>query len=245
MSVASRTGHGGGDGSGAAAVTKEPDGWLGWGGRARHGLRAARPRTASQRALLTGPDGALRPSYERAIGHPSQDGLELYDLATQLTRVVPRWADDPGSVIFWYRNEPASLNGLQSTYLWLATTLQAGGPGLPVLEADQLQLLQHRTPRHIVLLGLDPADIALGQARLADAGLHPEQVDEHRLTSGNTTLHVAVLTYQPAVVRQGLAPLERVALATTVSLNRLIPRTAVSRRRSRSRAGEDKASAPS
>ena len=138
------------------------------------------------------------PSYERAIGHPSQDGLELYDIATQLTHVVPRWADDPGSVIFWYRNEPSKLNSLQSTYLWRGTTLQGSGPGLPVLEADQLQLLQHRTPRHIVLLGLDPADIALGQARLADAGLRPERTEEHALTSGNTTLYVAVLTFQPS-----------------------------------------------
>lgn len=142
------------------------------------------------------------PSYDQAVGHRTDEGLELYDLATQVIRVVPRWSSDPGSVVFWYRNEPSTLNNLQSTYLWRATTLQGGGPGLPALEPDQVKLLQERTPRRIVVLGLDPADLALGEARLAEVGLQPLDVQEHTLTSGGTTVHVAVLTFEPSACDQ-------------------------------------------
>lgn len=159
---------------------------------------------APPRNVPYAPGQAVRfdPAYDQAIGNRTYEGFELYDLATQVPRIVPRWASDPGSVVFWYRNEPSKLNNLQSTYLWRATTLQGGGSGLPALEADQVKLLQERTPRHIVILGLDPADLALGEARLAEAGLHPLDVQEHTLTSGRTTVHVAVLTFEPSACDQ-------------------------------------------
>jgi hypothetical protein len=159
---------------------------------------------AAPRNVPLSPGQSFRfdPAYDLAIGNPNTEGLDWYDVAGQLIDAAPKWDDTPGSLVFWYPTDVNVLNSLQSTFLWTASTVQGGSPGVPNLTDAQKALLVGRTPRHLMLLGLDPADLAAGRSTLEALGLRPLASVQRTLSAGNTTIYSELLTFQAAACDQ-------------------------------------------
>ncbi len=156
---------------------------------------------APPRNVALGPGQAFRydPNYQAAIGNGSLNGLESYDVAGQLVDATPKWDDTPGSVVFWYRNEPNLLNGIQATYLWRASTVQEGNAGLPIISDLQRSLLLGRTPPFIMMLATDPADLEVGQRRRGEHRAWCRSMSAPgELESGSTMVYTKLLTFPAA-----------------------------------------------
>jgi hypothetical protein len=138
------------------------------------------------------------PHYETAIGSEDQSALDYFEMASQLIKETPKWTDDPGTVLFWYPQRETVIDLIQGTYLWRRNTLQDEGPGLPTLNASQIRELRGRTPRTIMMLVYNRADLGRGRRALLAAGLHPLQIVDGRLHAGRTTVYTEQLTFQPA-----------------------------------------------
>ena len=157
-------------------------------------LGVAAPRDVP---LSPGQNFRWDPHYEAMTGYGDATGLETYIAAANLTSLVPKWASEPGSSIYWYRNDPAILNAIQSTALWRATTLQAGNEGLPALSAQQKQLLVGRTPRNIVILTLSRADAELGVETLSQV-VSPLSIKREEISVANSTIFVSIVQLSPS-----------------------------------------------
>jgi hypothetical protein len=152
------------------------------------------------------------PHYENMLGLGDHIGLYYYQAAAELADVVPKWKDDPGSNVYWYRNSDMSLNSIQASGLWRDATIDLGASEYPTLRENEITLLKGRTPRHVIVLGRTEKDVASGERALGDV-LTP--LATRHVTIGNEHLpvHVAILTYEASScdqdwrARTGWAPL--------------------------------------
>jgi hypothetical protein len=137
------------------------------------------------------------PHYELMTGSDDTTGLSYYRAAAQLADLVPRWEDDPGSTLYWYRNDDIGLNHVQSSGLWRGATIDLGGSQYPDLPPETVRLLEGRTPRHVVVLGRTARQVGLGEDAL---GRVIQPLSVRRATIGDDVMpvHVAILTYDAA-----------------------------------------------
>jgi hypothetical protein len=176
----------------------------------------ARPRVLAAAAVLTAAVSALlvmapprnvplaegqrfrqEPHYELATGNPDRTGLEWLRLSSQLIAALPAWSDEPGSIVFWYRDSRL-LDFVQSTYLWRTSAVQGYEPTFPHLTAEARALLTGRTPRFLVVLATSPDDVDLAAAALDGVGLEPVTMTDEVLRAGASSLLVRRYTLVPA-----------------------------------------------
>jgi hypothetical protein len=138
------------------------------------------------------------PHYELAIGNTSRLGLDWFKISSDLIRTVPKWDRDPGTVLFWYRDDASILDLVQATYGWVGASLQYGAPGLPTLNPSQIAELKGRTPRTIVILAHNAGDIEAGHRAIMSLGLQPLSVVDQRLVAGRSTVYTERLTFHAA-----------------------------------------------
>jgi 4-amino-4-deoxy-L-arabinose transferase-like glycosyltransferase len=155
---------------------------------------------AAPRNLPLSPGQTIRgdPHYETAIGTDDRTGLQIFELASQLIKLLPSWKDDPGTTVFWYRSGEYVVNLIQGTYVWLPATIQYGGPGLPTLSSQEVSELKGRTPRRLVILGELENDIVTGHRELIDAGVRPEAFSDRVLRAGKMKVFVELMRFTPS-----------------------------------------------
>jgi hypothetical protein len=153
---------------------------------------------AAPRGIAITVDGHFRqdPQYGSAIGNSSTDSLHIYELAVALARAMPKWADDPGSLVFWYAGS-AVTDSPQSTYIWRTTTVQGfgGSPEMPNLDERERAMLLQRTPRYLVVLGERPEQLAAARSAIVSLGLQPLAIVDTTLQAGDKALFVERLTF--------------------------------------------------
>jgi hypothetical protein len=150
------------------------------------------------------------PRYDLAIGNLGRDGLDMQELAVELIDALPKWADDPGTLLFWYQSGDGILiDSIQSTYLWRSNAVQGFDfPAMPALNDQQRSILSNRPPRHIALLDATPEQVRAGRDALASIGLVPISAKDTVLEAGAWTVYLEVLTFEAASCDQERHKLE-------------------------------------
>ncbi len=119
--------------------------------------------------------------------------MDVYRVALQFMRTVPKVADHPGAIRFWYNNRVGnSINSIQSTFLWGYSKINANppeGPGLPHLGELQLQLLHDPQLRYLGLLGESREEVSQGLAALTREAVEFKTADYRVLTSGSYKMY--------------------------------------------------------
>jgi hypothetical protein len=119
--------------------------------------------------------------------------MDVYRVALQFVGAVPKQAEHPGLIRFWYNNRVGnSINSVQSTYLWGYSKLNASppaDPGLPHLGEFQLQSLQNPELRYLVLLCESREECSQGLAALTQAGVVFKPEDDRILASGHYRIY--------------------------------------------------------
>ena len=138
------------------------------------------------------------PEYGSVFVNHKTAGIEWYRLANHLVAFAPKMARQPGSLVFWYRNEPTVLNSVQATFVARATTLQAGNPGLPELSDYQVALLRGRTPRFVMMLAEVEADLEIGETKLRGTGVKVVGVRSMNWREGGSVLWARLVELSPS-----------------------------------------------
>ena len=138
------------------------------------------------------------PIYAAMIGtrlQPNGRELDVYRVALQFLEQVPKSSQRPGTVAFWYSNEPPGnlIQSVQSTYLWGFSKVQGQGRGLPYFEAAEIERLRRMNVKWLVLLAEQQGQLALGRAALRRIDVEHQVVDRRVLSAGMYTLHFELL----------------------------------------------------
>ena len=130
--------------------------------------------------------------------HPNRVEMDVYRVALQFIDAIPRAPQRPGTIRFWYSNEPPSnsMQSIQSTYLWGYSKVQGQGRGLPYLEASELEIVRHPDVKWLGLLAEEESQLAVGRAALLRNGIQHVVVDRRTMTAGAYTLHFELLQLQ-------------------------------------------------
>ncbi len=123
--------------------------------------------------------------------------LDVYRVAFQFMDAVPRLADRPGVIRFWYNNRQGnSINSIQSTFLWGYSKLNTNppeDPGLPHLGEFQLKLLHDPEVRYLGLLCESEDELSQGLAALRTHSIEYKPADHRVLASGNYRIYFELL----------------------------------------------------
>jgi len=115
--------------------------------------------------------------------------MDVYRVALQFMDSVPKLAEHPGAIRFWYNNRIGNpINSVQSTYLWGYSKINADpatDPGLPHLGELQLRLLGDPQVRYLGLLGETEEEISQGLAALTKSAIDFKTEDHRVLASGD------------------------------------------------------------
>lgn len=115
--------------------------------------------------------------------------LDVYRVAFQFMDAVPKLADHPGVIRFWYNNRPGnSINSVQSTFLWGYSKINTNppeDPGLPHLGEFQLKLLRDPEVRYLGLLCESEDELSQGLTALRMDSIEYKLADYRVLSSGN------------------------------------------------------------
>jgi hypothetical protein len=158
--------------------------------------------------FLSGFFSAGLANYGRITGNgPPLKNVEtdVYRVAVQFTRAIPKRVDHPGEILFWYNNRASSLGSIQSTYLWGYSKLNANlpeDPGLPHLGELQLQLLGNTQVRYLGLLAESEEEVSQGLAALTREAVGFKSLDHRVLASGNYRVYFQLveLKHEPSAV---------------------------------------------
>jgi len=137
------------------------------------------------------------------IGASKNTEMDVYRVALQFIRAVPKVADHSGSILFWYNNRVGNaVNSVQSTYLWGYSKLNKyppGDPGLPSLDQGQLRTLRQPELRYLGLLCESEAELSQGLAALTRESVPFEMADYRVLASGDYRIYYQLveLTHSP------------------------------------------------
>jgi len=111
-------------------------------------------------------------------------------VALQFVRAVPKVADRPGAILFWYNNRAGnSINSVQSTHLWGYSKLNRSvpeDPGLPHLDESPLLRLREPQVRFLGLLCESENELSQGLAAITREGVAFNTADSRVLASGAT-----------------------------------------------------------
>jgi hypothetical protein len=147
--------------------------------------------------------GFAQPGYARTINsraHPQHDEKDVYEVALQFIRAVPRLSERPGVIRFWYSDEPPSnpMWSVQSTFLWGYSRLHAEGRGIPDLGEEELALVRAPDLKWLTLLAERPEQIELARAALTAHGVRYQTSMQRVLSAGDYRLYVEFLELRPA-----------------------------------------------
>jgi hypothetical protein len=119
--------------------------------------------------------------------------MDVYRVALQFMQVVPKVAERPGGIWFWYNNRVGnSINSIQSTYLWGYSKVNTDPPedsGLPHLGEPQLKVLRDPQVRYLGLLCETEEELARGLAALTQKAIEYKTEDYHVLASGDYRMY--------------------------------------------------------
>lgn len=141
--------------------------------------------------LLGGCFTAGLADYNGLVAGPATKKTEMnvYRVAQQFMHVVPKLAEHPGVIRFWYNNRIGnSINSVQSTFLWGFSKLNTNppeDPGMPHLGDFQLQLLRDPQVRYLGLLGETEEELSQGLTALQREGIDFKTTDHRVLASGD------------------------------------------------------------
>ena len=130
-------------------------------------------------------------------------GFDLYKIAVQFMRSMPRFSDDRQKLLFWYSNVPkdAYLSSLQSIYLWGYSRLHSmntkENPGLPVLGNEELKIIDGLGAAHLVLIGSSQGDVRAGLAALDQKKVKYHLSDPMSICSGQLCVFFAIAALAP------------------------------------------------
>ena len=147
------------------------------------------PSTVSRR------EGCSRPSTTSSVVSEQQ-----------FMQVVPKMAERPGGIMFWYNNRVGnSINSIQSTYLWGYSKINASppeDPGLPHLGELQLKLLNDPQVRFLGLLCESEEELSQGLAALTKKAIEFKTADYRVLASGDYRIYYQIveLMHSPGAV---------------------------------------------
>jgi len=115
--------------------------------------------------------------------------MDVYRVALQFSRAVPKVDDRPGGILFWYNNHVGNpINSVQSTYLWGYSKLNKNpptDPGLPSLDKSQVQALRAPDLRYLALLCESEMEVSKGLAALRRESVEFKTADYRVLASGD------------------------------------------------------------
>ncbi len=132
--------------------------------------------------------------------------MDVYRVALQFVRAVPKLAEHPGVIRFWYNNRIGNpINSVQSTYLWGYSKVNMNppeDPGLPHLGEAQLQILRDPQVRYLGLLCESKEEVSQALAALTQEAIEFSAADLQLLTSGDYRVYFELLelTQSPKVV---------------------------------------------
>jgi hypothetical protein len=132
--------------------------------------------------------------------------MDVYRVALQFMQVVPKMAERPGGIMFWYNNRVGnSINSIQSTYLWGYSKINASppeDPGLPHLGELQLKLLNDPQVRFLGLLCESEEELSQGLAALTKKAIEFKTADYRVLASGDYRIYYQIveLMHSPGAV---------------------------------------------
>jgi len=119
--------------------------------------------------------------------------IDVYRVALQFVRAVPKVADRPGAILFWYNNRAGnSINSVQSTHLWGYSKLNRSvpeDPGLPHLDKSQLLRLREPQVRFLGLLCESENELSQGLAAITREGVAFNTTDSRVLASGGYRIY--------------------------------------------------------
>jgi hypothetical protein len=139
------------------------------------------------------------PFYDKALFNRDGAYLDAYQVAIDLTALVPKWNASPGMVVFWYSDGDELANLAESTYLWRYNAMQASSfPGMADLAPAERDQLLARAPRYLVLLAADASALEAGRSALAALPLPTVSTATAELTSGAKHLHVEMYELRAA-----------------------------------------------
>jgi hypothetical protein len=122
--------------------------------------------------------------------------MDVYRTTLEFVRTMPRIAEVPGEMLFWYTNRPGTiLDSVQSTFLWGYSRMQGQtrDRGLPYLGDGELAKLQKPDVRWLTLLAEEEAQLSAGREALSAHGVAWRSAGRRVLRSGTYALYVEVL----------------------------------------------------
>jgi len=139
--------------------------------------------------------------YVRTIKTTDTTEMDVYRVALQFVRAVPKLAEHPGVIRFWYNNRiDNSINSVQSTYLWgysKVNTNPPEDPGLPHLGETQLGILRDPQVRYLGLLCESKEELSQGLAALTQEAIKFQAADVQLLASGDYRVYFQLLELKP------------------------------------------------
>jgi len=143
---------------------------------------------------------ALAPSSKLALGNYwKSDDLPLLTMATQLSKALPKYQDDPGKLAFWYDDSKGDdLRMLQSFYLHEFTKLRGlDGGNLEFSSSapiDKKSILSAGV-MHIVVLGSSTESVEPAVQKLRDVGLPVREIKPIRLQASGQALLATLISF--------------------------------------------------
>jgi hypothetical protein len=123
--------------------------------------------------------------------------LDVYRVSLQFADAVPKVAEHPGIIRFWYRNRSEdSLNSIQSMFLWGYSRVSSAlreDPGLPYLGDFELQQLRDPQLRYLGLLGESQEELFGGLAALTEKAIPFRPTDYRVLISGDYRVYFQIV----------------------------------------------------
>lgn len=165
--------------------------------------RTMMPTLASAALGLTLFSGFVHTQYLAAVDsrlRPQHSEEDVYQVALQFMRAVPRLSERPGLIRFWYSDETPfnRMWSIQSTFLWGYSRLHAEGRGLPDLGEEELALVRAPDLKWLTLLAESREQIELARAALTANGVRYQTSMQRVLSAGDYRLYVELLDLQPA-----------------------------------------------
>ena len=150
--------------------------------------------------------GGLNGFYRiaRPFGAYDETERDLYRVALQFIKEVPKLSEGPGNVLFWYNNRPGNtINSVQSTYLYGYSRMSQfppGDPGMPHIGEFQMSQLRSLDVRYLVILGELPQEVPAALQALTQAGSGYDLLSTRHLHSGSQHVYwqLVELTKRPA-----------------------------------------------
>lgn len=137
------------------------------------------------------------PLYFQVYNTFDNSKLDVFVVASDFAAAMPRVAQEPGSIVFWFdpRDDVAVLS--QWTYVGHYSALSIGGSiEFPELAPEEIVRLRERTPRFVVALSTSEDLVRDAERTVAAEGFEP-RATLHSFRSGSFVLYASVLELTP------------------------------------------------